>query len=124
MTERWWLPAFPYPGPNPCLTCGGATITGHRYLLRNLSCDVICPACGGCGTATHIDCEPAQHADWEPDDPDAPAPPGACPACGGRRWNAVQGFDGDNAVYLLRVPCACAQGDLMRSPWTPGGATP
>lgn len=119
--KRMYLPApEPYAGPEGiCSGCTGAGVTGARYQMAvtgaGLLVDVVCPDCDGCGRSIHDDCTPEMHAEWErddleDDDPDV-EPAEVCLSCHGRRWWACQGFT-ETTVYVLRVPCGCAQ-DLM-----------
>jgi hypothetical protein len=122
----------PGPWPRPCPECGGRGVTGDRYEMPTdgptLLCDVICPACRGCGNGDpdHEACPADLHA-WDDDDDfdlvdDEPPP---CPSCGsGRGWNPVQGVTGDpltspdplDAVVVLRVPCGCSADRLTIGP--------
>lgn len=125
--RRLHLPApDPYSGPNRCTGCLGAGITGARYEMTSspettLVVDEVCPVCGGCGRAGHVGCRGDQHADPEAagfdpyddglddEEPSDEAADGrGCPSCGGKRWNAVTGFNDDRVTYL-RVPCGCAE---------------
>lgn len=127
MTRRVYLPAPDlYTGPNRCGSCLGAGVTGGRYqLVLNddalIVVDEVCGECQGCGRDPHRDCQPNQHADWEPGDYDADGndpedqPADACRSCYGRRWYPVQGFN-DNRVTVLRMPCGCAEPLMVEAP--------
>lgn len=126
MSEYAVLPitALAWTGPNPCPACVGLGVTGERYEMPGttptLLVDVICPGCTGCGNGDpeHRDCQPEAHAypdddgydvdNYDDEDQDQEPP---CPSCGGRRWNAVQGFnttDLEGDMIVLKVPCGCA----------------
>jgi len=115
---------FPPPtlaGP-ACQACEGLGVTGEQYHMptgehRVLVVDVFCPECGGCGGASdpeHQDCAGLHHwdddrnlDDEDLDDAFLNDEP-VCPSCGGREWNAVQGFpDPPTEIKVLRVPCGC-----------------
>lgn len=122
--------AWPHQGT--CDLCGGLGVTGERYEMPGdpgrpvLLLEVICPACHGCGSGDpeHADCDPRAHdypeefgADQDDDDDPSGEPP--CPSCGGRTWNAWQGFSGagDSAeMAVLRVPCGCSEPLLVTGP--------
>ena len=111
-----YLPApAPYQGPERCPRCAGARITGERFLWPpndglDMTVDVICPECLGCGRAKHDGCVPEEHAEYDFDDDlaDDEAREGVCFSCHGRTWWPCQGFT-DTDVYYLRMPCGCAE---------------
>lgn len=123
---RIYLPApAPYAGPpqfpglGVCPFCAGTGLTDDQYEQAVpggdtvIVVDTLCPACEGCGRFEHDECRADQHAQWEgPDEDDWEAFEAAgvdpCPSCRGRQWNAVQGFDDEQVVYL-RMPCGCAE---------------
>ncbi len=114
-------PTLP-PRVDPCADCMGLGVTGHTYTLPcptvgpDIAVAEICPACHGCGAATHDACIVGVHAlDPFPDDGDIPRLPHytgqpGCFECSGRGWTAAQGTqagDPDETLVLLRVPCSC-----------------
>lgn len=134
MTTRLYLPAPQvYEGDDQCPACRGRGITGEQFRMqpgddgRALVVDALCPTCGGCGRdGRHLMCTPMQHADWEPGDYDRDGEPttdgSECPSCDGRQWNTVTswtegaGPDREQLIYQLRVPCGCAQAQLIELP--------
>jgi hypothetical protein len=123
VSARYALPPpAPYQGPQRCVACAGAKVTGQRYEFNASSgqqvllVDEFCPTCGGCGRHTHDGCAPADHADWQPsyddpDDGDDRDGEDVCPSCRGRRWWVCQGFT-ETQIHHLRVACGCAR-DLL-----------
>jgi len=120
-----------------CPACQGRGVTGVQYQMKPgggdvvLLVDVICPECGGCGNGhpEHPGCRDEWHAeDPDADEPgydDSEDPDDECdggPACwscrSGRGWNTVLGFAGegpDTVMYLLRMPCGCAESRMVEA---------
>lgn len=112
---------FPPPPTrtHPCTACQGAGITGETYTQETdtgapvgaLVVDVFCPACAGCGDATHVQCNTEEH---HTDDHEQDHGADRCPSCRGRQWWPVQAYadaDGDGGgtvALVLRMPCGCA----------------
>jgi hypothetical protein len=99
----------------PCPACRGAGVTGGRYELHAdgpvLLVEVVCPGCGGCGSADGDGRGCAGPHAWD-DAPDTEPDGDPCPSCQGREWDPVQGFagvdpGGDADPVTLRVPCGC-----------------
>ncbi len=117
-----YLPV-PEPVADPakrCRPCRGRGVTGEQFAIEaarsaaaNLIVDVLCGGCGGCGQARHETCTASQHIGWQPGDADDGEPdPDSCLSCHGRKWSECQAAS-DTDVVVLRIPCACAQPDMV-----------
>lgn len=136
MSTRYLPAPPPFVGPyvDRCTRCLGRRVTGVRYRFAPaltgkpgtrpvvLLVDELCPTCGGCGRRRHTECDPEEHAGWDPtDDPDQldenGLPISGCPSCGGRGWIAVLGFASGQfpLPHHLRVPCGCAEHQLVEA---------
>lgn len=129
--QPWQLPApEPYRGPDPCPGCAGQKISGEQVTLtpgrRTLLIDVLCSLCHGCGSSQHLNCRPADHGNFDPDnspdnspdddpddDPDNSLE--AKPCCGGRGWFPATAWStrNPNLAVTLRVPCGCSEKLLL-----------